>query len=267
LCPSVVTLHGLHLLRRLSGARRAIAASSLRLIVRAASMTICVSHAEREDVVAAVGAKEGRRVTVIHNGIDIAQAPTATERAAVRAALGLAPEQIVAVFAGSLDRRKDPLVAARAAAAVAADGVPLVLLVAGEGPLAAEVARIETETHGTVRRLGYRDDVQTLLQAADFFVLPSLREGLSYAVLEAMALGLPVVVSDAPGNPEAVGDAGIVVPREDVDAFAGAFHRLLDVETRQSLGLRARDRVRKDFTVETMIESTREIYDVISRAR
>src|SRR5207248_2971248 len=114
--PSVVTLHGLHLLRRLSGARRGIAASTLRVVVRAASVTICVSHAEREDVVAAVGAKEGRRLTVIHNGIEIAQAPTASERAAVRDGLGLAPEQIVGVFAGSLDRRKDPLVAAHAAA-------------------------------------------------------------------------------------------------------------------------------------------------------
>ena len=61
-----------------------------------------------------------------------------------------------------------------------------------------------------------------LLAAADAFVMPSEREGLSLAVLEAMGRGLPVVVSDGAGNPEAVGDAGIVVPLGDVSALAAA---------------------------------------------
>ena len=92
--------------------------------------------------------------------------------------------------------------------------MPLVLLVAGEGPLSAQVA---ARAGPAVRPLGFRSDPGALLAAADLLVLPSEREGLSLAVLEAMAHGRPVVVSDGPGNPDAVGEAGVVVPVGDVD--------------------------------------------------
>ncbi len=97
------------------------------------------------------------------------------------------------------------------------------LLVAGDGPQADEVAGLASRA---IRPLGFRRDVDRLLVAADIFVLPSTREGLSFAVLEAMAQGLALVVSDGPGNPEAVGDSGIVVPAGDVDAWAAALAAL-----------------------------------------
>jgi glycosyltransferase involved in cell wall biosynthesis len=111
-----------------------------------------------------------------------------------------------------------------------------------------------------VKALGHRTDVREVLSAADFFVLPSQREGLSYALLEAMALGLPVVVSDAPGNPEAVGDTGIVARQGDTKAFADAFRRLLDPGLRAALGEQARKRVLALFAVDDMVRRTREVY-------
>ena len=76
-------------------------------------------------------------------------------------------------------------------------------------------------------------------------MLPSRREGLSFAVLEAMGHGLAMVVADGAGNPEAVGDAGLVLPAGDERAFADALARLAaDAALRASLGAAARARVR-----------------------
>ena len=129
-------------------------------------------------------------------------APDPAARAAARAALGLADGDVAGLYLGELSERKDPLVAVRAARAA---GPPFVLLVAGDGPLAPEVRALAGPS---VRVLGHRDDAPALLAAADVFVLPSRREGLSFAVLEAMGHGLAMVVADGAGNPEAVGDAG-----------------------------------------------------------
>jgi glycosyltransferase involved in cell wall biosynthesis len=108
--------------------------------------------------------------------------------------------------------------------------------------------------------------VRRLLTAADFFVLSSGWEGLSFALLEAMALGLAPVVSDAVGNVEAVGDAGIVVPHGDISAFAAAFARLRDDPAELvELGDRARSRVTSNFNVESMLAATEELYDVLCR--
>jgi glycosyltransferase involved in cell wall biosynthesis len=260
---SVVTLHGLHLLRRLEGPARLAARANLWLIVRAASRTICVANAERFDVVEAVGAHAARRVVVIHNGIDLPRPPTVQERRDARAELRISPSTTVGAYVGSLDARKDPSTAVRAALDVARSNTELLLLVAGDGPLRAELENVARGSD-SVRLLGHQPDVRRVLAAADFFVLPSRREGLSYAVLEAMSMSLPTVVSDAPGNPEAVGDAGIVVSRGDTDGFAAAYIQLLtDAKLRLSLGERARLRVATEFLRREMVQRTRAVYDGI----
>ena len=265
--PSVVTLHGLHLLRRVSGLPRQLAEANLRLIVRAAARTICVSEAEHAELVDAVGARAARRALVIHNGVGISAAPGAEERAAARAELRIAPETVAGVCVGSLDEHKDPLTPVRAAIEVARGGADLVVLVVGDGPLRPEVERAARDKDA-VRLLGFRADVRRVLAAADFFVLSSSREGLSFSLLEAMALGLPAVVSDAPGNPEAVGEAGLVVPYGDVAGFATAFRRLAaDEGERLDLGARARERVAGRFRADEMVRRTREVYDEVVRER
>lgn len=261
---SVVTLHGLHLLRRADGAALRVARANLRLVVAAAGRTICVSEAERVDALDVIGARAGRRLVVIHNGVDPLEPASAEERAAARAELGIAPGTTVGVYLGSLDEHKDPLAAARATAEVARAGAPIALLVAGDGPLRPDLERLAGEAGGgTIHVLGHRTDVRHVLAAADFFVLPSHREGFSYALLEAMSLGLAPVVSDAPGNPEAVGDTGIVVRRGDVEGFADAFRRVLDEGERGALGERARERVARCFTAEAAARQTREVYDEV----
>jgi len=263
---SVVTLHGLHLLRRTAGIGRRAALTNLQLLVRAATRTICVAQAEYDEVLDLVGVQAASRLRVVPNGVDPRPLPDPAERAAARAELGLAPATVAGVYVGALDPHKDPLVAARAALATARAGGAIALLVAGEGRLRGDLERLAAEAgNDVVRVLGRRDDIPRLLAAADFFVLPSLREGLSFAVLEAMAVGLPPVVSDALGNPEAVGDAGRVVARGDVDAFAAAFQALVeDAALRHALGVKARERVATHFGADRMVAATQQIYDEVA---
>lgn len=245
--PSVVTTHGLHFLRRTRGARLAAAQRGFRVVARSAGCIVCTSAAERDELAALLGPELSARLAVVHNGVDVRPPDPG---AVARAELGLG-EEVVVLFLGELEARKAPLVAVAAARRAAADGAPLVLLVAGDGP---QAEAVRAWSSSVVRPLGFRRDPERLLAAADIFVLPSEREGLSFAVLEAMAAGLTMVVSDGPGNPEAVGDAGVVVPVGDVAALADALGELaLDQARRERLGASARERVRAQFSVEQML--------------
>jgi glycosyltransferase involved in cell wall biosynthesis len=255
---SVVTLHGLHLLRRLpSGMPTRLGRAGVRAIVGAANATICVSEAERDDLVwlpRGLAAK----LTVVHNGLSSPPVPTPARRAAARAALGLTETAVAVLYLGQLEPRKDPLTALRAAQRAHHADPRIILLIAGSGPSTSELeARAGDET----RLLGQRSDVAGLLAAADVFVMPSHREGLSYAVLEAMAHGVATVVSDAPGNPEAVGDAGLVFPVGDADRLAELLTGLAsNPERRHVLAEAGRARVIATFSAEEMVRRTGSVY-------
>jgi glycosyltransferase involved in cell wall biosynthesis len=249
--PSVVTTHGLHFLRRATGVRRAAAQRALRAVARSASCVLCTSQAEHDELSELLGTALAQRLETVPNGIAPPPSADPVVRAAARADLGLADNDVAALFLGELEARKAPLVAVAAARRAAAGGAPLVLLVAGDGP---QAGAVRAQGSSVVRPLGFRRDPAALLGAADIFVLPSEREGLSFAVLEAMGHGLAMVVSDGPGNPEAVGDAGVVVRSGDVAALAAALGALArDPGRRALLGAAARERVRSTFSRERML--------------
>ncbi len=210
--PSLLTLHGVNVLRRHRGLARIVARANLRLLLRSSSRSVCVSYSELAEVRAAVGARGAARVVVIANGVDVPTAPSSQHRAALRSSLGIHAQTLLGMAVGALEPHKDPLVPARATLDLLRSGMDVALVFVGDGPLRADIETAAREAGGAIRVLGVRDDVRRLLAAADFFVLPSYREGLSFALLEAMAMGLPVVVSDVPGNLEAIGKAGACVP-------------------------------------------------------
>ncbi|MDQ3609400.1 MAG: glycosyltransferase family 4 protein [Actinomycetota bacterium] len=256
--PSVVTTHGLHLLRRITGPTRALVVAGLRAAAQVADRVICTSQAERDELAIMFPPSAARRLVVVRNGIDLPPPVDPAQRAATRAELHLEAGDVAALFLGDLHKRKAPLDAVAAARAARARGAPLVLLVAGDGP---QATAVHDRAGPAVRPLGFRDDVPRLLGAADLLVMPSAREGLSFAVLEAMGRGLAMVVSDGPGNPEAVGDAGIIVPVGDRAALADALTRLAcDGEERARLGAAARERVRTTFTLERLRDGVSATY-------
>jgi glycosyltransferase involved in cell wall biosynthesis len=256
--PTVMTCQGLHMLRRVHGVRRRAMTSSLAAVIRAARAVICSSQAERDELAALVPPREHHTLYLVYNGIDPRAPASEAERKSVRAELGLDEGAVLGLFAGQLEERKRPLLAARAAIEARQAGAQFVLAVAGEGPQAEALQRLAGEA---VLPLGFRADVPRLLGAADVFIQASEREGMSFALLEAMAHGLAVVAADGSSNPEAIGDAGLLFRAGDEKALAAAIVRLsADVEERTSLGERARERSREEFSPEAFLDASASIY-------
>jgi glycosyltransferase involved in cell wall biosynthesis len=256
---AVITFNGLHLLRRSRGLRRRLIALDLRRAIGFARASICVSESELRDAAAVADGELREKLVLIHNGIPDPGPEVADVRERTRRELGLADEEVAVLYVGQFEARKGvlDLVAALESARRRA---PLVGLFVGDGPLQEEVATKAPRTGA--RLLGHRDDVDALLQAADVFVMPSEREGLSWAVLEAMARGLAMVVSDGPGNPDAVGEAGVLFPYGEPEALAAAIGELAaDSGFRAQLGEAARERARTRFSAQRMVAETREVYE------
>jgi glycosyltransferase involved in cell wall biosynthesis len=256
--PGVMTTHGLHMLRRVHGVRHGAAKHTIRAVIRGCRAVICTSRAERDELAPLLRDAERQKLRVIENGIDLPPAIDDWERASVRAELGIAADAVFALFAGQLEARKSPLLAAAAATRVHAAGVPLVLAIAGSGPQEPALWALAGQA---IKPLGYRSDLPRLLASADVFVQPSEREGISFALLEAMGHGLAVVATNGPGNPEVVGDSGLLVPAGDEDALVAALMRVSsDLSLRASLQRCARARIKERFSAERFLAATEEVY-------
>jgi glycosyltransferase involved in cell wall biosynthesis len=108
-----------------------------------------------------------------------------------------------------------------------------------------------------VKLLGWRDDAIALLKSSDIFLFPSFREGLSKALMEAMAAGLPVICSDIRGNRDLIkqGEGGLLLRPDDADGFAKAVRRLADdASLRAAMGAVNRENIKKYDTSETLKE-------------
>lgn len=251
----------------------------LRQVDRA-TIRCCVDHLHavsgevRDQAVALLGARPDR-VTVIHRGRSTERLGRATpeRRAAVRAQLGIEPEAPVVLTVGRQDRPKAQPVLARAFAHVAAHHPGALLLIAGrEGvdtPVVRQIAR-DAGIESQVRELGHRDDVADLLAAADVFTLPSYSEGMPGSVLEALALEVPVVGSDAPAIAEILdgGRLGEVVPRADADALAAVIDRLLDDPARrQELAAAGRAAFLERYDIDRVADATVALYERVAGLR
>ena len=140
------------------------------------------------------------------------------------------------------------------------------LVMVGEGPLRAEVqAILQAAGLGAHAWLpGERDDVPQVMRGMDCFVLPSLAEGISNTVLEAMATALPVVATDVGGNRELVrpGDTGLLVPSQQPEALARALVTLAeDPDEARRLGQAGRAEVERRFSLQAMVSGYQALYD------
>jgi glycosyltransferase involved in cell wall biosynthesis len=262
--PLVFTTHGLHRLRRSTGFAGRLVRRRLRTAVAASSRTICTAREEYDDLAAALPSSLHSRLVVVRNGVPVAAGADSEQRSRLRRSLELNDGEIGVLFVGQLEERKDPLGAIAAVEAARARGSELVLLVAGGGPLEQEVT---AHAGPAVRPLGHRDDLADLYTAADLFLLPSHREGMSLALLEAMAHGVTPVVADGPGNAEAVADAGVVFAAGDVSAMSARLAELAaDPDARARLGAAARERIRTELSLERFLAGTKEQYESATAA-
>ena len=169
----------------------------------------------------------GIETTVVRNGVDTQRFSSALpeKRAELRAEMKLARNARVGVCVGSLIARKDPL---SVVSAIKALNVPdLVVVFVGGGRLEAQSRR---EAHGDerIRFTGHVENVLSYLQAADFFISASRSEGMPNAALEALACGLPVVLSDIEPHRELLETAptaGELFALDDIPALAAAIRQ------------------------------------------
>jgi glycosyltransferase involved in cell wall biosynthesis len=205
------------------------------------------------------------RATVIPNGIDFAEWNSLPDAAAARAKLRLPRDAFVVCTLGRLHEQKGIEFLLAAARTVAEQVPSATFLVAGYGPLRerleAQARRLGVDTR--VQFLGYRRDIAVLLAASNVFVLPSLWEGMSNAILEAMAAGKPVVATAVDGAVDQVlpGETGLLVPPGDADALARALLDLArDPRKAQEMGTKGRERVRREFSLDRMTDAYIELY-------
>ena len=204
-----------------------------------------------------------RKVTHICNGVDTDRFLPG-DRDAARRAIGVPNGLAVVGTVGRLDPVKDHMGLIRAFA----EGVAYraaILVIAGDGPTRPELAEL-VRTLGVedrVRLLGERADIPLVLRALDLFVLPSVGEGISNAILEAMATGLPVVATQVGGNGELVSDGltGRLIEPRSTAALAQAIRQYLDDPVLGKMhGRAARDRAERDFSLERMLAGYADLY-------
>lgn len=231
---------------------------------RGADHVIANAEAIRQMLIKEEGIAQ-ERITLIHNGLDL---PRFDRRMAepLRSPLpdlGGAPLLVhVANMAHPVKRQEDLL---HALAKVKAQGRMLHAYLVGDGirreGLEELAAKLELEDR--VHFLTHRTDVPAVLARATMGVLCSSHEGLSNAVMEGMAAGLPMVVTRVGGNPDLItdGERGLVVPAFDSDALARAFVTLLDDPERgKAMGARARAFVERELTLQKLCDRHASLY-------
>ena len=192
------------------------------------------------------------RIQTIRNGVDLSRFAGNISHSEARRVLNLPAEGTVVGAVGRLVPVKDHLGLLETAALLGRDGLRPVVVIAGDGPLRADIENRAAALgiNHQVRLLGHRQDIDTVLAALDVFVLPSRSEGLSNTILEAMAASVPVVATRVGGADEMVEDdaTGILVPAASPPALAAALARLLqDPELRLAMGRAGRARVEREF--------------------
>jgi sugar transferase (PEP-CTERM/EpsH1 system associated) len=210
-------------------------------------------------------------IGVIYNGVDTERfAPNRESRMALRAELKLPENSFVVGSVGRLVPIKDHLTLLKAAAKFAETGMDVRVLLIGSGP---EREKLQREAAGSLPGRvcfeGDSDRVPEMLNAMDVFVLPSLGEGMSNTLLEAMACGLPVLATNVGGNPEIIENDsnGCLFAPRDVQWLAEKLRILAsDRELARRMGAAARRRTTETFSLTRMIKNYREFYfDLVAR--
>jgi glycosyltransferase involved in cell wall biosynthesis len=261
----ILTEHGRHYPDLVRPLRRAVN----RLVLDRLADAVNACCAFSAEGLARVDGFAGGRIEIIENGIDLGRYRSGGDRMTLRRELGLDPGRRYVTAVARFHPVKDHAMLLRAFAAVAAARPDVDLLLAGDGPLRADLEK-QAETFGItprVRFLGVRPDVAAILQASDLFTLTSVSEAASLTLLEAMASGLAVVVTEVGGNPEIVRDGveGLLVPRGDADAAAAALLQLLDDPARAAaIGSAGRQRVEERYQLQRTIDSYFALYQRVT---
>ncbi len=263
--PIISTVHGT---RRTRSAKRRLVN---RFLARRLFKIIAVSEAVRKDILDSNRWLPPEKVVAIQNGLSyskILEASSIPKDDARRNILNGHEGDYWFGTAGRLAPKKNHERLVTAFAGLLKQAPNSILLIVGSGPLEKKLNDLveRLDLGERVRILGYRADIPEILRSLDAFVFPSLPgEGLPLAVLEAMASGLPLIISGIEAAEEIIGDTGcgIKVEPTDVDAIRNGMLTLqqLDAEARARMADEARSRALTRFTIDRMTKEVNEIYE------
>jgi sugar transferase (PEP-CTERM/EpsH1 system associated) len=211
------------------------------------------------------------RIAQIYNGVDSTLFhPVGESRDVMPHANFSGPGHFVIGSVGRMQDVKDPLTLARAFVRLmqAMPGAEqrLRLVMVGDGPLRERVRMllVEAGVDEYAWLPGERNDIAGMMRSFDLFVLPSLAEGISNTILEAMASGLPVLATAVGGNPELIqtGVTGTLVPRDDPESMARAMRAYAEsTELCRRHGMEARRTIERQFGMDAMVNAYMAVYD------
>jgi glycosyltransferase involved in cell wall biosynthesis len=256
-------VHGLHRTRSLQ--RR----FTNWFILRRIDKIITVSESVRHDVIETNWALDTSKVVTVKNCIDLTMIDDIKiSKTDARRKLGIS-DRVVFGTVGRLVPTKGQTYLIEAFSRIQEKIPDSRLMIVGDGPLLNKLTKQaeELKISSKVFFTGYRDDVLEIIRGIDVFVLPSLAEGLSIALLEAMASRLPIIASNVGGIPEVFSDShcGRLVPPKDVAALTAAMIEIdmLDDDQKRGLGKEGRKKIEEEFTADVMVRQIQEIYESV----
>lgn len=218
----------------------------------------------KEDYERAKSKFKSKRVEYIPGvGIDLEKFNTVEiDRALKRSQLGLPEDAFVVLSVGELNKNKNHEVVIRAISKI--DNPNIHYIICGQGELEGYLRSLSKELglENQVHLLGFRKDIPEICKISDIFAFPSYREGLSVALMEAMANGLPVVCSKIRGNSDLIedGKGGYLVESGDVEGFAKCINELIvDSRLRSEFGRFNHKKIEK-YSIENVLKEMEEIY-------
>jgi glycosyltransferase involved in cell wall biosynthesis len=238
---------------------------SLKKFSYSRSKKVIVICEAMKDILVNVYSMPEKKIIVIFNGIKLHKSIAECNKEFLLNKFKIKTGHLILTAIGRLADQKGHIFLIHALQNIIRQYPNILLLLVGDGPLKsaleAEIQRMNLSAH--VMLLGYREDIEDILAITDIFAFPSLNEGLSYTLLEAMAAGKPIVASNVTGNSEAIehGETGLLCKKTDHKDLAGKILFLLDHEQkRKEMSKKAIEQISLKFNVEIMTKKTFDLY-------
>ncbi len=261
----IYTVHGFHFFKGASKKNFIIYKTAEKILARRTDALVTINN---EDYEAAKQFRLHKNGEVYHiNGVGVDTNRIYSACAPDRKELGIPDNAFVVLTVAELIRRKNYPTAIKAFAKADIPNAYYIIcgnVISDGNSEINELKRLveELDISDRVVFTGYRRDVPEIIKASDVFLFTSYQEGLSIAIIEAMAGGLPIVASRIRGNTELVDDNGFLCDCEDVDGFAEALKTLYgDKEKREAMAVRSSE-LSKKYDVEKSIDVMGRIYEI-----
>lgn len=241
-----------------------------RVGVRFARQLVAVSYHQRDAVIRHLYVRPDRIMTIL-NGVSRVTVPGVDRRENLRREMGAGRDKILIGCVAVLSVQKGVTYLLEAARRITAKNSNVHFVIIGGGPLQQE---LEAESRGKglsdcVTFLGWRNDARELMGALDIYVAPSLWEGLSISLLEAMSAGLPVVTTSVGDNDKVIrnADTGLLVPPGDVPSLTDALLYLVDnPDKARQMGESSAEYFAAKLSVDRMVQEYDRVYSAVWRA-